>query len=149
VHAGVFWPQNLDTIFSMIRRAHRGLHKKRAGTRLNLCFCIQWVLRVTKFVLVRPNRETSTHYFSCSCGKGTDSTKARRDKLRQTCVFASGGICGSPSAFRCIWAVKCQFTIFPASVGLVRIPQNARRDTLRRSCIFASGGICGSCSSLR
>jgi hypothetical protein len=39
--------------------------------------------------------------------------------------FASGGICESRSAFRCIWDVKCRHTIFHALVGLVRFPQKA------------------------
>jgi hypothetical protein len=37
--------------------------------------------------------------------------------LRRTCVFASCVICGSRSAFRCIWGVKYRCTIFHARVG--------------------------------
>jgi hypothetical protein len=44
----------------------------------------------------------SMHDFSCSGGTVRDLTKARRDTLRETCVFAFGRICGSRSAFRCV-----------------------------------------------
>jgi hypothetical protein len=53
--------------------------------------------------------------------------KMHRDTLCQTCVFLSGGICGSRSAFWCL------------GTGAVSI--KVRRDWLRRTCIFASGGI--------
>jgi hypothetical protein len=75
--------------------------------------------------------------------------KARQDTLRQTCVFASGRICVSLSAFWGIGGVKHCRTIFHSQVGLVRIPQKACRDTLRQTCGFASGGIYGSRSTLR
>jgi hypothetical protein len=51
-------------------------------------------------------------------------------------VFASGGICGSRSAFWCVQGVKRQHTIFHALVGLTQIRQKARCDVLRQSCIF-------------
>jgi hypothetical protein len=41
----------------------------------NLCFCIQWNLRVTLCILVHPVHEMLTHYFSCSSGSGMNSTK--------------------------------------------------------------------------
>jgi hypothetical protein len=46
----------------------------------------------------------SSHYFSCSGGTGTDSTKTRWDTWRRICVFPSGGIGGSRSAFQCLRA---------------------------------------------
>jgi hypothetical protein len=54
---------------------------------------------------------------------------------------ASGGICGSRSAFRCFQAVKHRCIIFFAQVGPVRFPQKSHRDTLHLTCLFTSGGI--------
>jgi hypothetical protein len=65
--------------------------------------------------------------------------KTRHDTIHRTCVFASGVICGSRSAFRCVRDMKCRRTIFYAQVGLVRIPQKAHRDRLRRTCVFSLG----------
>jgi hypothetical protein len=76
---------------------------------LNLCFCIRWDQRVKYCLPVRPVSETSTHCFSCSGGTGTDQQIARRDTLHRSCVFASGGNCGSHSAF---WYAKHRHTIF-------------------------------------
>jgi hypothetical protein len=75
--------------------------------------------------------------------------KRRGDTLRQTCFFASGGIRGSCSAFRCVRGVKHRCTIFPARVGPVRIQQKLHRDMLHRTSVVASGGICGSRIALR
>jgi hypothetical protein len=66
---------------------------------LNLYVCIQWELQVMYYISVRPGSEASMHYFSCSGGLGTVSLKTRRDTLRRYFVFATGGMCGSCSAF--------------------------------------------------
>jgi hypothetical protein len=75
--------------------------------------------------------------------------KARRDRLPQTCVFASGWICGSRSAVRCVRCVKHQHTIFHTRVGPVQLAEKVRRNTLRQTFVFASGGICRTRSVLR
>jgi hypothetical protein len=63
--------------------------------------------------------------------------------LRQTCVSASGGICGAHSAFRCIRAVKCRRTIFLGGVRPVWTTQKLHRDMLRRTCVFHPVGFEG------
>jgi hypothetical protein len=63
--------------------------------------------------------------------------KACWDTFRRTCVFASGGICGSHNVVRSARGAKCGRTIFQARVGPIRIPQKAYRDTLHRTCVFA------------
>jgi hypothetical protein len=94
---------------------------------------------------VHPGRETLTHYFSCSGGTGMDSKSW--DTLRRACVFASGGICESRSAFWCIRGANRRCTIFQAFVGPVWVPQKARWNTLCQTCVFACSGICGSCGA--
>jgi hypothetical protein len=87
---------------------------------MNLCFCIRWDLWVKYCILVR---KTSTYYFSCSTGTSTNSTKSRsRHVTPNMYFFASDGICGSCSAFRC---VKHRYTIFQAGVEPIWIPQKA------------------------
>jgi hypothetical protein len=66
---------------------------------------------------VRLGHETLTHYFLCSGRPLRIPQKAHRDMLRRTCVFTSGGLCRSSSAFWCIRDAECQPTIFHAQVG--------------------------------
>jgi hypothetical protein len=64
----------------------------------------------------------SSHNFSCMGWTSMDSTKCALGHDTPI-VFASGGICGSRSAFRCVWGTKCRCTIFCAWVWPVGIPQ--------------------------
>jgi hypothetical protein len=86
----------------------------------------------------------SMHYFSCSGGTGTDSTKSASRHIMPNLCFASGGICRSCSAFWWIRSTKRRRTLSHAQVGPVWKPQKARWDTLRQTCDFAFSGICGS-----
>jgi hypothetical protein len=65
------------------------------------------------------------HYIYSTMGPIRNPQKACRDKLRQTCVFASSGICGSCSAFRCVRGAKHRHTSFHGRVGSVRFPKKA------------------------
>jgi hypothetical protein len=119
--------------------------------------------------VVRLGRETSTHYFSFLGGTSTDSKNSTSRHVTLNLCFASGRICGSRSAFRCVRDAKRQCTIFHARLGPVRIPQEhdrtrynklvffhsvripeiVRWDTLHRTCVSTSDGICGSRAAFR
>jgi hypothetical protein len=58
---------NIGTLFFRLGWARGSFHKKHTGTRsAQLCFCIQWDVRVTKSIPVCPGHEMSMHYISCS-----------------------------------------------------------------------------------
>jgi hypothetical protein len=87
--------------------------KSAAGhVSLNLYFCIWLDIRVTQCTPVHRWGKTLMHDFSSPGGIATDSTKIGPGTLCQTCVFASGGICRSRSAFGCVQGTKRQCTIF-------------------------------------
>jgi hypothetical protein len=102
------------TIF-ILRWDQYGFDKKRIGR----CY--------TELVFLHPigyaghvahsgtsGHETSTHYFSFSGETSTDATIMAPRHVTLNCVFASGGICGSRSAFWCVRVAKCRCTIFHA-----------------------------------
>jgi hypothetical protein len=62
-------PRNINAVFFMLGWPRCGFQKNAPGhVMLNLCFCIWWELWVTQCIPVHPDREMSTHYFSCSSG---------------------------------------------------------------------------------
>jgi hypothetical protein len=67
----------IDALFSFPVGPDTDTTKTASGyVTLNLCFSMQWDLRVTYCVLVRPGHTTSMQYFSCSGGPGSDPTKS-------------------------------------------------------------------------
>jgi hypothetical protein len=98
---------------------------------------------------VHPRCKTLTHYFLCSGGTATDSTKS-----------ASGHV--TPNSGFCIrwglWVMYCISVLsgretlthyFSSSGGTGTDSKKACRGTLRRTCVFALGGIYGSRSVFR
>jgi hypothetical protein len=76
------------------------------------------------YISVCPGCETSSHYFSYSGRPGAVSIKSVPGHVMpKLCFFASGEICGSRSAFWCVWAAKHRSTIFHARVVPVQIQQ--------------------------
>jgi hypothetical protein len=122
-HFGAFGPRNADAIFFMLGWARYGFHKKCAGTRyaelvfLLLVGFVGYVVHSGAFGVQNVN----TLFFMLRWDWYGFYKKADRDMICRTCVFASGGICGSHSAFPCVRAMKCRHTMFHIWVGPVRI----------------------------
>jgi hypothetical protein len=77
VHCSAHGVRNIDALFCMIGWDRYGFQQKRAKRHnAKLVFCIQWDLRVTYCIPLCLVCKTLTHYFSCSGGTGTDSTKS-------------------------------------------------------------------------
>jgi hypothetical protein len=113
VYCGVSGARIVDALFFLLGWADMNSIKSVSQhVTPQLFFCSRWDLRVILYIALRPGRETSTHYFSCLGETTTDSTKRCQDTLRRTCVFASSDLCGSCSAFRCLWGVKHRALFF-------------------------------------
>jgi hypothetical protein len=77
VHSDAFGSQNTDTLFFMPKWAQCGFHKKHVGTRYaKLVFLHSMGSTCHVMHSLCPGRENLVHYFSCSCGLGTDSIKS-------------------------------------------------------------------------
>jgi hypothetical protein len=125
-----------------------GVHKKHAGTRYaELVFLLPMgsVEHVVHSICLGAKPRCTIFHAQVVLMRFPQ--KPHRERLRRTCVFASGGICGSHSVCQCFHGAKRRCTTFHARVGPVRITQKVHRDTLHRNCVFASGGRCGARSA--
>jgi hypothetical protein len=121
VHSYAFVLRNVDALFFMLRWDRYGFHKTRSGTHYTELVFLHPVGYVGHVVHSGASgAQNMKYYFLCSGGPNAVFIKMRWDKLRRTCVFASGGIWESRSAFWCIQGAQCQHTIFHARVGPVR-----------------------------
>jgi hypothetical protein len=130
VHSGASGARNVEAVFFKLMLDRYVFHNKCAGKNYAEPVFFHPVGFAGHVVHSGASRAWNTmHYFSCAGGPGLVSIKTRRDMLRRTSGFISGGIYGSRGAFRCVQGMKRQCTIFHASMGPVRIPQKARWDT--------------------
>jgi hypothetical protein len=122
VHSDAFGSQNTDTLFFMPKWAQCGFHKKHVGTRYaKLVFLHSMGSTCHVMHSLCPGRENLVHYFSCSCGLGTDSIKSVLGHVTPNfCFFLHPVGSAGHSAFWCVWVTKYRCSIFHAPVGLVR-----------------------------
>jgi hypothetical protein len=128
VYSSASGARNVNTIFFMLRWDWYGFHKKLLETRtMNFVFAFGgiYVSRCAFQCAWATKRQCTICH--ARVGPEPSPQEAHWDTIQQTCIFPSGGICGSRSVFRlCVWGAKHQITIFLAPVGLVQIPQKAR-----------------------
>jgi hypothetical protein len=104
-----------------------------------------WILEKARYVghVVHPGRETLMHYFSCSCGTGTDSTKSTPGHVTSNFSF-------------CIWwhlwvmqcipvRLGCEMSMhnFSCSNGTGMDSTKSVMGHLTPNLCFASSGLCG------
>jgi hypothetical protein len=145
VHSGASEVRNIDTLFFMLRWDPYGFHKKCVETcyaELMFLHPVASMGHVLHFC-ASGTRNINALFFTVGWDRYGFLKKARGDTLRRTCTFASSGICGSHSVFRCVRGMKRRCTIFHAWVGPIHIPPKARRDTLHRTCVLHPVGSVG------
>jgi hypothetical protein len=132
VHFGASGARNVDALYFILRWDWYGFNKNRARTLYaELVFLppvgsTGHVVHSGAFGV----RNVDALFFMLG-GPGAVSIIMRREMLRRTCVFSSGGICGSRTAFLCVRGMKRRCAIFHARVRLIQIQQKAHWNNLR------------------
>jgi hypothetical protein len=111
--------------------------KVRRDTIRQTCVFASSGILVTYCIIVHPGHEMPTHNFSCSGGPSADPTKSAPRQFTVNLSFASTGIYGSRSAFRCVRDAKHQRTFF--MIGRARFGSHKKpcRDLLCGTCVFS------------
>jgi hypothetical protein len=138
VHSGPSGECNGDALFFMLAWNLYKFEKKCTGTHYAELVFLHPVGSAGHVVHSGTSGEHNGDalFFMVRWGLVRIQQKSCWDTLHQTCVFASGGICRSHSAVRCVWGVKRPRNIFQARVAPVWICQKTHRDTLCQTCVF-------------
>jgi hypothetical protein len=128
LHSCASGASNVDALFFMLRWIKCSFNKYRAGTRH------------AELVFLHPKGSAGHIVHSGSSGaRIVDGLffmlrwawyglyKQCTGTLRRTYIFASSGICGSGSAFWCVWAVKHRHIIFNLSGTCIDSTKSALR----------------------
>jgi hypothetical protein len=101
--------RNVDALFFMLGWAQCSFHEKRVGTRYVELVFLHPVGSVGPIVHSGETgaRNVDTLFFMVGLARCGFHNQCARNMLLRTCVFASGRICASHSAFQCIRGVKC------------------------------------------
>jgi hypothetical protein len=107
-HSGATGGQNIDTLFFMLGWAWCGYHKKRIATHYaKLCFLnpVRSTYHVVHSV-ASGEQNVDTLFIMLRWDRSGFDKKHDRTRYAELVLFESYGICGSCSAFRCIWGMK-------------------------------------------
>jgi hypothetical protein len=137
VHSGACGAQNIDTLFFMLGWDRYGFNKKHAATCYAKLMFFHPVGSAAHVVHTGASRAQNVDALFFMLGwTGTDSTKCAPGHIAPKSIFASSGICGSRSAFRCVRGTNHRCTTFYARVGPVQIQQKARGDIMMNLCFY-------------
>jgi hypothetical protein len=104
VHCGASGARNIDALFFIHGWDQDAFDKMRARKRYAELVFLNLVGSMGQVVCsVASGTRNINILFSFKGGTKSDLTQSAPHRLRRTCVFTSGAIYGSGSAFRCIW----------------------------------------------
>jgi hypothetical protein len=123
VHIGASEVWNVDALFFVLGWTRCSFQKNHDETHYAKLVFLHPVWSVGHVVRFEPSGPYCWHtIFYARVGPEQIQQKVQWDTLQWTCVFASGRIRGTRSAFRCVRGMKHRCTIFQARVGPVWYP---------------------------